>query len=90
MTRVKFLALCAGKTNNKGFKAYYDRFYGRRQEVKYRVRLDPGVGFPGGHAVLYTTSDLAKAAEAENRFNMWLMQEGLHRDCRPSGCKEGA
>lgn len=78
MTRTKFLALCAGKKNNVGFKAYYDRFYGERNNLKYRVRLDPGVGFPSGHTVLYTTSDLAKAAEAENRFNMWLMQEGLH------------
>lgn len=85
MTRTKFLALCAGKKNNKGFKVYRDRFYGHRQQVSYRVRLDPGVGFPGGHAVLYTTSDQAKASDAENRFNMWLIQEGLHRDHRPAG-----
>lgn len=85
MTRNKFLALCAGKTNNRGFKVYREQFYGHRQQVSYRVLLDPGVGFPSGHAQLYTTTDLAKAVDAENRYNMWLFQQSLHRDCRPAG-----
>lgn len=85
MTRAKFLALCAAKKNNKGFKVYYQKTYGPRNSVAYRVHLDPGVGFPSGHTVLYTTTNLAKAVDAENRFNMWLFQEGLHRDKRSSG-----
>jgi hypothetical protein len=85
MTRWKFLALCAGKKNHKGFKAYYKQFYGHRNTVAYRVYLDPGVGFPSGHAVIYTTADLAKAVDAENRFNMWLLQEKLHRDQLKAG-----
>ncbi len=84
MTRTKFLEICRGKKNNKGFKAYYQKFHAHRNEVAYRVCLDPYVGFPSGHTVLYTTSNLAKAVDAENRFNMWLFQEGLHHDCQPA------
>lgn len=80
MTRTKFLALCAGK-NNKGFEAYYVQDVGSR-DVRYIVRLEPFVGFPSGHAKLYTTTNLAKAVDAENRFNMWLRQENLHSDQR--------
>lgn len=85
MTRNKFLALCAGKKNNVGFKVYHVRGYGHRNIVKYQVRLDPGVGFPSDHAILYTTTHQSKAVDAENRYNMWLFQESLHRDCRPAG-----
>lgn len=84
MTRLKFLEICLGKKNNKGFKAYYTRFYGHSNQVRYRVCLDPHVGFPSAHVVLYTTSNLAKAVDAENRFNMWLFQEGLHRESQTS------
>lgn len=84
MTKVKFIALCKNKKNNKGFKVYRQQFYGHRNVVSYRVLLEPGVGFPNGHAVLHTTTDLGKAVDSENRFNMWLFQEGLHRDCRPA------
>ncbi|MGV2811761.1 hypothetical protein [Enterobacter cancerogenus] len=84
MTRMKFLEICRGKKNNKGFKAYYTRFYGNRNQVMYRVCLDQFNGFPSDHAIMYTTSNLAKAVDAENRFNMWLFQEGLHHDCRPA------
>lgn len=87
MTKTKFLEICQAMKSNVGFKAYYSRFYGNRNQLMYRVRLDPFVSFPSGHYVLYTTSDLAKAVEAENRFNMWLFQEGLHHDCRP--CEQG-
>ncbi len=79
MTRTKFLALCAGKKNHKGFKAYYVKDVGNR-DVRYIVRLDPFVGFPSGHAKLYTTTNLANACNAVDRYNMWLLQEGLHRD----------
>lgn len=89
MTKTKFLALCAGKKNNAGFRVYHERGYGYRNVVNYRVRLDPGVGFPSGHAILYTTVHQSKAVDAENRFNMWLIQEGLHRDHRQSGGKGG-
>jgi hypothetical protein len=80
MTRTKFLALCAGKKNNKGFNVYHERGYDSRNVVNYRVRLDPGVGFPSGHAILYTTTHQSKAIDADNRFNMWLIQEKLHHD----------
>lgn len=82
MTRIKFLALCARKKNNKGFKVYRQQFYNHRQQVSYRVILDPGVGGAIYHEILYTTTDLAKGVDAENRFNMWLFQEKLHRDQR--------
>lgn len=78
MTRTQFLALCAG-LKNQGFKAYYIKNRGPRNTV-FRVLLDPFVSVPNGHALLYTTTNLANACNAVDRFNMWLIQEKLHHD----------
>ncbi len=81
MTRQQFLQLCASTRNAGGFRAY------RKTESRvtnpskpvYRVYLDPGVGFPSGHKLLSSSQNHYTAYEAENRFNMWLIQSKQYR-----------
>ena len=87
MTREKFLQLCASTKNAGGFRAYQktEAQVNNPSKTVYRVYLDPGMNYPGGYKLLFSSRNNYTAYEATNRFNMWLLQEGLHRDKKPAG-----
>ena len=82
MTREKFLQLCASTKNAGGFRAYQktEAQVNNPSKPVYRVYLDPGMNYPGGYKLLFSSRNNYTAYEAMNRFNMWLVQEGKHRD----------